>query len=154
LSGGERNRVQLAKLLRVGGNVLCLDEPTNDLDLLTLGVLEEALEHFPGCVLCVSHDRWFLDRVATAILAFEGPPDRQQVTFHEGNYSDYLARRAAEVGAAKRAAPSPDAARAPKRPAVRRLTLPEQRELGQIESTIEAAEATVGRLEAELLDPA
>ena len=72
LSGGERNRVQLAKLLRAGGNLLVLDEPTNDLDLMTLGVLEDALAHFGGCALVVSHDRWFLDKVATGILAFEG----------------------------------------------------------------------------------
>ena len=70
LSGGERNRVQLARLLRRGGNLLVLDEPTNDLDLMTLGVLEEALQSFPGCALVVSHARWFLDKVATAILAF------------------------------------------------------------------------------------
>src|SRR5206468_18924 len=73
LSGGERNRVQLAKLLRAGGNLLVLDEPTNDLDLMTLGVLEDALANFGGCALLVSHDRWFLDRVATGILAFPEP---------------------------------------------------------------------------------
>ena len=72
LSGGERNRVQLARLLRRGGNLLVLDEPTNDLDLVTLGVLEDALADFPGCALVVSHDRWFLDKIATGILAFEG----------------------------------------------------------------------------------
>src|SRR5206468_10305168 len=86
-SGGERNRVQLAKLLRQGGNVLVLDEPTNDLDLETLRVLEEALTSFPGCAIVVSHDRWFLDRVATSILAFEG---EGRVSFHEGGYSAYL----------------------------------------------------------------
>src|SRR6185295_8980950 len=89
LSGGERNRVRLAKLLRHGGNLLVLDEPTNDLDLVTLGVLEEALGAFPGCALVVSHDRWFLDKIATGILAFEGAG---WLGFYEGNYIDYLAR--------------------------------------------------------------
>ncbi|MEL7448793.1 MAG: energy-dependent translational throttle protein EttA [Pseudomonadota bacterium] len=86
LSGGERNRVHLAKLLRSGGNVLLLDEPTNDLDVETLRALEEALLDFPGCAMVISHDRWFLDRIATHILAFEGD---SQVTWFEGNYSDY-----------------------------------------------------------------
>jgi energy-dependent translational throttle protein EttA len=86
LSGGERNRVHLAKLLLGGGNVLLLDEPTNDLDVETLRALEEALLAFPGCALVISHDRWFLDRVATHILAFE---DSGEVVWHEGNYQDY-----------------------------------------------------------------
>src|SRR5262249_40015955 len=90
LSGGERNRVQLARLLRRGGNLLVLDEPTNDLDLPTLGALEDGLTHFAGCALIVSHDRWFLDRVATAILAFEGAG---KVTLYEGSYSFYAERR-------------------------------------------------------------
>jgi len=90
LSGGERNRVQLARLLRRGGNLLVLDEPTNDLDLPTLGALEDGLVHFPGCALIVSHDRWFLDRVVTAILAFEGDG---KVTLYEGSYSFYAERR-------------------------------------------------------------
>ncbi|MBC7976448.1 MAG: ATP-binding cassette domain-containing protein, partial [Myxococcales bacterium] len=94
LSGGERNRVQLAKLLRRGGNVLVLDEPTNDLDLVTLGALEHALITFPGCALIVSHDRWFLDRVVTGILAFEELPDgTSNVTFYEGNYTSYQGKR-------------------------------------------------------------
>jgi ATPase subunit of ABC transporter with duplicated ATPase domains len=94
LSGGERNRVQLAKLLRRGGNVLVLDEPTNDLDLVTLGALEHALLAFPGCALIVSHDRWFLDRVVTGILAFdELPSGESNVTFFEGNYTSYQAKR-------------------------------------------------------------
>ncbi len=88
LSGGERNRVHLAKLLRYGGNVLLLDEPTNDLDVETLRALEEALLDFPGCALVTSHDRWFLDRIATHILAFEGD---SQVVWFEGNYADYAA---------------------------------------------------------------
>ena len=86
LSGGERNRVHLAKLLKRGANVLMLDEPTNDLDVETLRALEEALLAFPGTIIVVSHDRWFLDRIATHILAFEGD---SEVVFHEGNYSDY-----------------------------------------------------------------
>src|SRR5579872_1889640 len=87
LSGGERNRVHLAKVLRSGGNVLLLDEPTNDLDIETLRALEEALVNFPGCAVVISHDRWFLDRIATHILAFEG--DSQAVWF-EGNYQEYM----------------------------------------------------------------
>jgi ATPase subunit of ABC transporter with duplicated ATPase domains len=86
LSGGERNRVHLAKLLKSGGNLLLLDEPTNDLDVETLRALEEALLDFPGCAVVISHDRWFLDRIATHILAFEG---NSEVVWFEGNYSDY-----------------------------------------------------------------
>ncbi|MBA3246035.1 MAG: ATP-binding cassette domain-containing protein, partial [Actinobacteria bacterium] len=86
LSGGERNRVHLAKLLRSGGNVLLLDEPTNDLDVDTLRALEEALLDFAGCAVVISHDRWFLDRIATHILAFEGD---SQVTWFEGSYQEY-----------------------------------------------------------------
>ncbi len=96
LSGGERNRVHLAKLLKSGGNVLLLDEPTNDLDVETLRALEEALLAFPGCVVVISHDRWFLDRIATHILAFEG--DSRTVWF-EGNYADYEADRKRRLGA-------------------------------------------------------
>ncbi|HYB33685.1 MAG TPA: energy-dependent translational throttle protein EttA [Steroidobacteraceae bacterium] len=88
LSGGERNRVHLAKVLRAGGNVLLLDEPTNDLDVETLRALEEALLSFPGCAVVISHDRWFLDRIATHILAFEGD---SQVVWFEGNYQEYVA---------------------------------------------------------------
>jgi sulfate-transporting ATPase len=96
LSGGERNRVHLAKVLRSGGNVLLLDEPTNDLDVDTLRALEDALEAFPGCAVVISHDRWFLDRVATHILAFEGD---SQVRWFEGNFSEYEAFRRKELGA-------------------------------------------------------
>ena len=95
LSGGERNRVHLAKLLRSGGNVLMLDEPTNDLDVETLRALEEALLEFPGCVLVTSHDRWFLDRLATHILAFEGD---SHVEWFEGNYAEYEADRKRRLG--------------------------------------------------------
>jgi ATP-binding cassette ChvD family protein len=87
LSGGERNRVHLAKVLRTGGNVLLLDEPTNDLDVETLRALEEALLSFPGCAVVISHDRWFLDRIATHILAFEG---NSEVVWFEGNYAEYV----------------------------------------------------------------
>ena len=97
LSGGERNRVHLAKLLQSGGNVLLLDEPTNDLDVDTLRALEAGLESFPGCAVVISHDRWFLDRIATHILAFEGD---SQVRFFEGNASDYEAFRHKELGTA------------------------------------------------------
>jgi sulfate-transporting ATPase len=86
LSGGERNRVHLAKVLQEGANVLLLDEPTNDLDVETLRALEEALLAFPGCVVVISHDRWFLDRIATHILAFEGD---SEVVWYEGNFADY-----------------------------------------------------------------
>jgi ATPase subunit of ABC transporter with duplicated ATPase domains len=86
LSGGERNRVHLAKLLTSGGNLLLLDEPTNDLDVATLRSLEEGLQEFGGCVMVVSHDRWFLDRIATHILAFEG---KGKTTWFEGGFSDY-----------------------------------------------------------------
>ena len=96
LSGGERNRVHLAKLLRRGGNTLLLDEPTNDLDVDTLRALEEALDSFPGCAVVISHDRWFLDRIATHILAFEGD---SQVRFFEGNFSEYEEFRRRELGA-------------------------------------------------------
>jgi ATPase subunit of ABC transporter with duplicated ATPase domains len=96
LSGGERNRVHLAKLLRSGGNVLLLDEPTNDLDVDTLRGLEDALLSFSGCVVVISHDRWFLDRIATHMLAFEGD---SQVVWFEGNYQDYEADRRRRLGA-------------------------------------------------------
>jgi sulfate-transporting ATPase len=97
LSGGERNRVHLAKMLKEGANVLLLDEPTNDLDINTLRALEEALENFAGCAVVISHDRWFLDRIATHILAFEGD---SKVFWFEGNYSDYEEDRKARLGAA------------------------------------------------------
>jgi energy-dependent translational throttle protein EttA len=95
LSGGERNRVHLAKLLKSGGNVLLLDEPTNDLDVETLRALEEALLAFPGCAVVISHDRWFLDRIATHMLAFEGD---SEVVWFEGNYADYEVDRHRRLG--------------------------------------------------------
>jgi energy-dependent translational throttle protein EttA len=97
LSGGERNRVHLAKLLRSGANLLLLDEPTNDLDVDTLRALEEALLSFAGCAVVISHDRWFLDRIATHMLAFEG---ESKVEWFEGNYQDYEADRKRRLGAA------------------------------------------------------
>ena len=117
LSGGERNRVHLAKLLQSGGNVLLLDEPTNDLDVDTLRALEAGLESFPGCVVVISHDRWFLDRIATHILAFEGD---SQVRFFEGNVSDYEAFRHKELGTA---------ADQPRRIKYKRLVGPRRRSL-------------------------
>jgi energy-dependent translational throttle protein EttA len=96
LSGGERNRVHLARILKSGANVLLLDEPTNDLDVNTMRALEEALENFAGCALIISHDRWFLDRIATHILAFEG---ESKAIFFDGNYSEYEAERKARLGA-------------------------------------------------------
>ncbi|MEG6586316.1 energy-dependent translational throttle protein EttA [Dendrosporobacter sp. 1207_IL3150] len=95
LSGGERNRVHMAKMLKAGANVILLDEPTNDLDVNTMRALEDALENFAGCVLVISHDRWFLDRIASHIMAFEGD---SVVTFFEGNYSDYEAERKKRLG--------------------------------------------------------
>jgi ATPase subunit of ABC transporter with duplicated ATPase domains len=95
LSGGERNRVHLAKVLKEGGNVLLLDEPTNDLDVETLRALEEGLLEFPGCAIVISHDRWFLDRIATHILAFEG---NSQVVWFQGNYADYAADLRRRIG--------------------------------------------------------
>jgi ATPase subunit of ABC transporter with duplicated ATPase domains len=95
LSGGERNRIHLARMLKEGANVLLLDEPTNDLDVNTLRALEEALENFAGCAVVISHDRWFLDRIATHILSFEG--DSKTIWF-DGNYSEYEADRKARLG--------------------------------------------------------
>jgi ATPase subunit of ABC transporter with duplicated ATPase domains len=95
LSGGQRNRVHLARLLRRGGNLLLLDEPTNDLDVETLRALEEALLAYAGCAVVISHDRWFLDRIATHVLAFEGD---SQVTWFEGNFDAYEAWRREQLG--------------------------------------------------------
>lgn len=90
LSGGERNRVHLAKILRPGCNLLLMDEPTNDLDIETLRALEEGLQDFPGCAIVVSHDRWFLDRICTHIISFEG---NAVVKFSEGNYTEFCERK-------------------------------------------------------------
>jgi len=149
LSGGERNRVQLAKLLTSGANFLILDEPTNDLDVLTLGVLEDALAGFPGCALLVSHDRWFLDKVATGILAFEGDGE---VVFYEGNCSSYLAKRKlAGKPAADR--PTKQAADRDRAPKAKKRSFKDQQELAGMEAAIAEAEAAVAALEVSLQDP-
>ena len=99
LSGGERNRVHLARLLKSGANLILLDEPTNDLDVETLGSLENALEQFPGCAVVISHDRWFLDRIATHILAWEGnDEDQAQWFWFEGNFAAYEANKIERLG--------------------------------------------------------
>ena len=162
LSGGERSRLLLARILKSGGNFLILDEPTNDLDLPTLRVLEEALIAFPGMVLVVSHDRYFLNRVCTDILAFEGDC---RIHHSVGDYDYYLAKKKkAEVAASrqsaailatnkaeKSAALSRDAATKTTKP--RKLSFKEQRELEGIEAQIHAVEAEVGRIESLFADP-
>ncbi len=157
LSGGERSRLLLAKVLKRGGNFLILDEPTNDLDLQTMRVLEEALVEFQGCVLVVSHDRYFLNRVCTGILAFEGDG---RVAFSEGNYDYYVEKR--QRAAAKREdgarfkVPSSKPATATPTPATakaRKLSFKELRELEGIEAVIHTAEAEVARLEALFVSP-
>ena len=154
LSGGERSRLLLARILKNGGNFLILDEPTNDLDLPTLRVLEEALVAFPGVVVVVSHDRYFLNRVCTAILAFEG---EGQISYSEGSYDYYLEKknRVAPVAETKRPAakpPSPLPAKAESAKA-RKLSFKEQRELESIEPTILEAEGRIVELEALFVDP-
>ncbi len=144
LSGGERNRVLLARILKRGGNVLMLDEPTNDLDLSTLRVLEESLTLFTGCVLVVSHDRYFLNRVCTGILAFEG---NGRVVYQEGDYDYYRQKLQARQNAvAATAAPTPKREWKP-RDTVRKLKWKEERELEGMEERILAAESEVERLE-------
>ncbi len=156
LSGGERNRLLLAKLFLEGANVLVLDEPTNDLDLVTLNVLERLLLGFDGSVLLVTHDRYFLDKVATAVLAFEGDG---RATRYPGNYEMYRtlkeqSERAAEV---VRTAPTVPRVPAPATPEKSRrpgkLGFKEQRELEGIEGAILEAEARKASLEASLADP-
>jgi ATP-binding cassette subfamily F protein uup len=153
LSGGERSRVLLAKIIKRGGNVLILDEPTNDLDLGTLRLLEEALVAFGGSVIVVSHDRYFLNRVCTSILAFEGDG---VVSYNVGNYDYYLEKRAlagvADPGPFKRS----DAGLTDpgsKKPKPRKLKYKEERELEGMESAILAAEKEVARIEALFADP-
>jgi ATP-binding cassette subfamily F protein uup len=153
LSGGERSRLLLARVLKRGGNFLVLDEPTNDLDLQTMRILEEALTLFPGCVLVVSHDRYFLNRVCTGILAFEG---EGQVTFSEGNYDYYLEKRrraASGSGGAAREFKLSGSAPTPKAGKIRKLSFKEQRELEGIEAVIQSAEAQVTERESQFLDP-
>jgi ATP-binding cassette subfamily F protein uup len=143
LSGGERNRVILAKILKQGGNVLMLDEPTNDLDLGTLRLLEEALIAFSGSVLVVSHDRYFLNRVATGILAFEG---NGVVRYQVGNYDYYLEKRPVSTPETDSKTRSTNRDRSvPDRPV--KLTWKEARELEQMENQINHAELAVKNLE-------
>jgi len=155
LSGGEKSRVLLAKILRRGGNFLILDEPTNDLDLQTLRVLEEALVNFTGTTLVVSHDRYFLDRVCDQLIAFEGAG---QVTVNTGNYSYYLAKRKERetVSAAQRTSKPDKKTRSPgqgKTVAGRKLKWKEERELESIEQTITRAEEAATAIETTLSDP-
>ncbi len=152
LSGGEKNRVLLAKILKRGGNFLVLDEPTNDLDLPTLRVLEEALINFSGTSLVVSHDRWFLDRVCDRVIVFEGG---DLVTVNEGNYSYYLQKRRARDAAAAAAKPKPakkkrvrDRSNEP-----RKLKWKEERELEGMEDAILEIETDIEEMEAKLNDP-
>jgi ATP-binding cassette subfamily F protein uup len=156
LSGGERARVALAKLLITPANLLLLDEPTNDLDITTMGALEEMLCEFPGSVLVVTHDRYFLDRVATSVLVFEGAGKVQSYVGDYGNYSRLKRQRdeldrAAAVQDARENASAAAAVNAQKR--APKLTYKEERELADIEKSIEAAESEVRRIEAELADP-
>ena len=157
LSGGERSRLLLARILKNGGNFLILDEPTNDLDLPTLRVVEEALIAYPGVVVVVSHDRYFLNRVCTDILAFEG---EGRVVHSVGNYDYYLEKRRREAATAVAASRATEASRNPKStppsapsPKKRRLSFKEQQELAGMEERIHAAEAESARLEALMSDP-
>ncbi|MBM3849017.1 MAG: ABC-F family ATP-binding cassette domain-containing protein [Verrucomicrobia bacterium] len=152
LSGGERSRLLLARVLKRGGNFLVLDEPTNDLDLQTMRVLEEALTLFPGCVLVVSHDRYFLNRVCTGIVAFEGSG---RVVFSEGNYDYYLEKRRratapTTTGAQREFKVAPAKAAPPAK--ARKLSFKEQRELEGMEADIQAAEADVAGREERFTD--
>jgi ATP-binding cassette subfamily F protein uup len=152
LSGGERSRILLAKILKRGGNVLILDEPTNDLDLATLRLLEEALLYFAGSVIVVSHDRYFLNRVCTDTLAFEG---EGVVTVNAGNYEYYREKKATrpipgQLGVVSKSA-EPSAPRRTER--ARKLSYKETRELETIEADILAAEEEVARLEAAFVAP-
>ena len=154
LSGGERGRVLLAKLMLAGGNVLVLDEPTNDLDLGTLRALEEALVNFPGVVVVVSHDRWFLDRVATHVLHFDGAGG---LTLHTGDVSSLLEKVAAETSAESVAArPEPErpaARRDPEQDAVKRLSNWERRELEELTERISELETKLAAFDERLADP-
>ena len=155
LSGGERNRLLLAKLFLADANLLILDEPTNDLDLVTLQVLESVLMEWSGCVLLVTHDRFFLDKVATGLIVFEGDGALRR---HAGGYDLYRRlkeQRDAEAAAATQARkPAPAPAKAPAAERPRKLSWKEQREMEGMEAAIEAAEARRAELEAHLADPA
>ena len=158
LSGGEKNRVLLARMLCEGGNVLVLDEPTNDLDLASLRALEDALLAFPGAAIVVSHDRWFLDRVATRVVHLDGTG---KARVHEGDLSLLLEKLAAEkadaeaaAARAEAAAKAKAAAQAPVAPKAKKLSSREQQELAELPAKIEAAERDLAKVDEELLDPA
>lgn len=155
LSGGERNRVLLARMLCEGGNVLVLDEPTNDLDLASLRALEDALLAFPGAAIVVSHDRWFLDRIATRVVYLDGSGSAR---VHEGDLSLLLERLQGEQAAAAVAAAEAAKAKAAVKPASvaksRKLSSREQQELGDLPGRIEAAERELAEVDASLMDPA
>jgi len=152
LSGGERARLLLAKLILEGANMLVLDEPTNDLDIPTLQVLEQALADFPGCLLLVTHDRWFLDRVVTAILHFEG---EGQVVAYPGNYQDFLTFQSLKenTAPAPRAKEQAEAVKRERKPRRSGLSFKEKRELAEVEKHIAALEERKSRLETLLADP-
>ena len=144
LSGGEKSRLLLAKILKHGGNFLMLDEPTNDLDLPTLRILEEALSRFDGCVIVVSHDRYFLNRVCNGILAFEG---KESVYFSEGDYDYYIEKRKARLQNEDDNRPKIEKKDTRSKPVVKKLKWSEAKELNEIEEKITAAESEVERLE-------
>jgi len=144
LSGGEKSRLTLARILKNGGNFLMLDEPTNDLDLPTLRILEEALLAFDGCVVVVSHDRYFLNRVCNGIMAFE---DDGEVYVSEGNYDYYVEKRNARIKEVKAGSPKVRKEDTRVKPKVRKLTWKEKKELETIEDDIIKAEGDVERIE-------
>jgi ATP-binding cassette subfamily F protein uup len=150
LSGGEQSRVLLAKILRRGGNFLILDEPTNDLDLQTMRVLEEAILAYNGCVLVVSHDRYFLDRVCDRIIAFEG---HGRVHLCAGNFSYYQEKRAAQASTEMKAVEAPVAKKPkPLTEKPRKFSMKEQRELAELETRIATLESEISTMEANLND--
>jgi ATP-binding cassette subfamily F protein uup len=153
LSGGERSRLLLAKVLKNGGNFLILDEPTNDLDLATLRILEEALAAFDGCVIAVSHDRYFLNRVCNGILAFEGDGN---VHFSEGDYSYYIEKRTVretEALAESIITVAPEKQEVHQKPQTNKLKWKEAKELETIERDLVHAESEVARIEAIFASP-
>ncbi|MFT3766429.1 MAG: ABC-F family ATP-binding cassette domain-containing protein [Minicystis sp.] len=154
LSGGERARVALAKILSRGANLVILDEPTNDLDVATLGALEQLLLEFDGCAITVTHDRYFLNRIATSILAFQGDGE---VVRYAGNYDDFRTQRARaeeiKAEALRAAAPLPAAKEKPREAPKVKLTYAEQKELDALPDKIEAADKAVSELESQLADP-
>jgi len=150
LSGGEQDRIDLAKKLLRGGNVLVLDEPTNNLDLATLRVVEEVVESFPGCALMVSHDRYFLNRLCTHVLAFAPEGRILQIS---GNYDDYAAYLAAEEEAQTERSPRPSTTARTRVRSQPRLTWQQQRQLEKIEARIPQLEHEAARLESQIAAP-